>query len=98
MPSVEWPGFSDQSADDICNPSNRPAHRPTKERAVAGQFIVDYLSENGTVRSTVLQKAAEDAGHSYKTFVRARRDLKEEGEIECNKDKRRSFWKLSSPS
>ena len=79
----------DVSAEDISAPKDTTAKRT--ERDDCKEWILDELTD-GSVDSNDLLAGAEQEGFSKATYIRARSELKEAGEIQKKKD---GGWKWS---
>lgn len=90
IPRIEWGNeIETVTADEVLSPIDQDEQ---PERASAAEFLREEL-KNGPVETKQLQKSARDAGHSWRTVIRAKEDIGIESE-------KRSFdkgWQWSIP-
>jgi len=77
IPRIEWGGeLETVTADEVLSPIDQDEQ---PERAAAAEFLREEL-KNGPVETKKLQKRARDAGHSWRTVIRAKEDIGIESE------------------
>lgn len=92
VPFLDWTGVSESSADDLV----AAARTDPKDKSAASDvktWLLETL-EAEPVEAKSLERAAEKAKHSIRTYERARAKLRETGKIWVHKDRGAcgAFW------